>query len=59
MTFVIITGGIDLSVGSMTALAGAFAILTLNAVTQGLATLRPSGWGLSSAFLRPPPYRWR
>ncbi len=41
MTFVIISGGIDLSVGSMTALAGAFAILTLNAVTQSLATFSP------------------
>lgn len=33
MTFVIIAGGIDLSVGSMTALAGACAVLTLNALT--------------------------
>jgi ribose transport system permease protein len=41
MTFVIISGGIDLSVGSMTAFAGAFAILTLNAVTQSLVTFSP------------------
>ncbi len=41
MTFVIISGGIDLSVGSMTAFAGAFAILTLNAVTQSLTTFSP------------------
>lgn len=33
MTFVIISGGIDLSVGSMTALSGAFAILALNSFT--------------------------
>jgi ribose transport system permease protein len=44
MTFVIVTGGIDLSVGSMAALVGSFTILTLNAVVarghaQGLAVL--------------------
>ena len=36
MTFVIIAGGIDLSVGSMTALAGACAVLTLNFLTQAM-----------------------
>ena len=34
MTFVIISGGIDLSVGSMAALAGSVAILMLNLVTD-------------------------
>jgi ribose transport system permease protein len=38
MTFVIIAGGIDLSVGSMTALAGACSILALNWATGMLAT---------------------
>jgi ribose transport system permease protein len=36
MTFVIITGGIDLSVGSMTALVGGIAILVLNALGGGV-----------------------
>ncbi|HPJ89539.1 MAG TPA: ABC transporter permease [Thermotogota bacterium] len=36
MTFVIITGGIDLSVGSMTALVGGIAILVLNALGGGI-----------------------
>ena len=45
MTFVIISGGIDLSVGSMTALAGAFAIVTLNALTQALAAFTPMWLG--------------
>ncbi|OPZ65242.1 MAG: Ribose transport system permease protein RbsC [Firmicutes bacterium ADurb.Bin506] len=35
MTFVIISGGIDLSVGSMTALVGGVAILTLNKLGGG------------------------
>jgi ribose transport system permease protein len=35
MTLVIVTGGIDLSVGSMMALSGVFGILTLNKVMQG------------------------
>ncbi len=35
MTFVIASGGIDLSVGSMTALVGGVAILTLNRVGDG------------------------
>ena len=35
MTFVIITGGIDLSVGSMTALVGGIGILVLNAMGGG------------------------
>ena len=35
MTFVIITGGIDLSVGSMTALVGGISILVLNALGGG------------------------
>ncbi len=35
MTFVIITGGIDLSVGSMTAWAGGISILVLNALGGG------------------------
>jgi len=35
MTFVIITGGIDLSVGSMTAFVGGISILTLNALGGG------------------------
>jgi ribose transport system permease protein len=38
MTFVIISGGIDLSVGSMAALSGALAILTLNALAGALST---------------------
>lgn len=41
MTFVIISGGIDLSVGSMTAFAGSFAIIVLNALTQSLSTFTP------------------
>ncbi len=36
MTFVIIAGGIDLSVGSMVALAGGLAILALNALGGGV-----------------------
>jgi len=49
MTFVVISGGIDLSVGSMTALAGSCAILALNASTQALKTFEPRwlGTGLS------------
>ncbi len=39
MTFVIISGGIDLSVGSMAALAGGVAILTLNAVGGSLGII--------------------
>jgi len=35
MTLVIIAGGIDLSVGSMTAMCGAFAILTVNKLASG------------------------
>lgn len=35
MTLVIIVGGIDLSVGSLTAMCGAFAILLLNKLLQG------------------------
>ena len=35
MTFVIILGGIDLSVGSLAAFAGGMAILTVNAVLEG------------------------
>lgn len=34
MTFVIIAGGIDLSVGSITAFAGAIAIITINSLTS-------------------------
>lgn len=36
MTFIIISGGIDLSVGSMVALAGGIGILTLNAAGGGV-----------------------
>lgn len=50
MTFVIISGGIDLSVGSMTALAGSCAILALNAVTQGLLTFEPRWLGVVLAI---------
>jgi len=39
MTFVIISGGIDLSVGSMTALVGGIAILALNNVAGGAAAI--------------------
>ena len=35
MTFVIISGGIDLSVGSMAAFVGSLAVLALNALTEG------------------------
>jgi ribose transport system permease protein len=41
LTFVIIAGGIDLSVGSMTALVGAVVIFSLNAL---------AGWGCSPAL---------
>jgi len=55
MTFVIIAGGIDLSVGSMTALAGACAVITLNALTpeapvEGLAALVPLAGALVVAL---------
>ena len=39
MTFVIISGGIDLSVGSMTALVGGIAILVLNNAASGAAAI--------------------
>jgi len=39
MTFVIITGGIDLSVGSMTALVGGISILVLNALGGGAGAI--------------------
>ncbi len=39
MTFVIISGGIDLSVGSMTALVGGLIILTLNAFGGGIGAI--------------------
>jgi len=51
MTFVIISGGIDLSVGSMTAFAGAFAILALNSATQGLMMFSPRWLGLVLSIL--------
>jgi ribose transport system permease protein len=51
MTFVIISGGIDLSVGSMTAFAGAFAILALNSATQGLMMFSPTWLGLALSIL--------
>lgn len=51
MTFVIISGGIDLSVGSMTAFAGAFAILALNSATQGLMMFFPRWLGLALSIL--------
>ncbi len=51
MTFVVISGGIDLSVGSMTAFAGAFAILGLNAVTQGLLMFSPRWLGVGLSIL--------
>lgn len=44
MTFVIITGGIDLSVGSMTALVGGISILVLNALGGG-------AWAIFAAIL--------
>ena len=55
MTFVIIAGGIDLSVGSMTALAGACAVITLNALTpetpaEGAASLVPLAGALVVAL---------
>jgi len=55
MTFVIIAGGIDLSVGSMTALAGACAVITLNALTpdapvEGLDSLVPLAGALAVAL---------
>ena len=55
MTLVIIAGGIDLSVGSMTALAGACAVLTLNALTpetpvEGVAVLVPLAGALLAAL---------
>ena len=43
MTLVIIGGGIDLSVGSLLALAGCFSILTMNACPD-------PAWGLAAAF---------
>jgi ribose transport system permease protein len=39
MTFVIVSGGIDLSVGSMAAFVGSLGILTLNGLAQGSQTL--------------------
>jgi ribose transport system permease protein len=39
MTFVIVSGGIDLSVGSMAAFVGSLGILTLNALAQGSQAL--------------------
>jgi ribose transport system permease protein len=55
MTFVIISGGIDLSVGSMTALAGAGAILMLNMITNALVGFSPMWLGtflsILSAFI--------
>lgn len=42
MTFVIIAGGIDLSVGSMAALSGSVAILMLNLTTNALS--QSPGW---------------
>jgi len=55
MTLVIIAGGIDLSVGSMTALAGACAVLTLYALTpetpvEGVAVLVPLAGALLAAL---------
>jgi len=52
MTFVIITGGIDLSVGSMTALVGGISILVLNALGGGswaifIAILAAIGLGVA------------
>ena len=45
MTFVIISGGIDLSVGSMTALCGGFAILAMNgAGGDARGSSSPSWW---------------
>jgi len=47
MTFVIIAGGIDLSVGSMTAFAGALAIIAMNAMG---AAGRPEWLGVLAAL---------
>ncbi len=46
MTFVIVSGGIDLSVGSMAAFVGALAILTLNA---SVAAGHSPGWSVAAA----------
>ncbi len=48
MTLVIIAGGIDLSVGSMTALAGALGVLGLNAMIKGG---QPEGMAIAIAIL--------
>lgn len=47
MTFVIILGGIDLSVGSMVALAGGVSIYTLNAVAEKSSP----GWAIAAAIV--------
>jgi ribose transport system permease protein len=51
MTFVIIGGGIDLSVGSMLALVGYVAIRVLNAMTGGLAPEASQAWPVVVAGL--------
>jgi ribose transport system permease protein len=47
MTFVIIAGGIDLSVGSVAAFVGSLAVLALNASVEGGA---PQGWAVTLAI---------
>ncbi len=47
MTFVIIAGGIDLSVGSVAAFVGSLAVLSLNASVEGGA---PQGWAVTLAI---------
>jgi len=49
MTFVIIAGGIELSVGSLTAFAGACAVLVLNAATMAMS----GGTGVMSTTIMP------
>lgn len=55
MTFVIISGGIDLSVGSMAGFVGGFAIIILNAVLgEAGGALEPSGRELGAVFIAIP-----
>lgn len=46
MTFVLLAGGIDLSVGSLTALSGGLAILAMNALDQRFPYLAERPWML-------------
>lgn len=51
MTFVIIGGGIDLSVGSMLALVGFVAVAAVNALTGGLGVEASQAWPVAGAAL--------